>query len=202
MNPAQRKRFARKATGLFLTICLALCPRHFVLHHCKRGGTHQNMDNNLIPCIECGRPVSPSAESCPNCHAHDPIGVRCTICNQRLKQQDALPVYMPNDYPTFCHRSCLNEHFAYPTPISCPDCGQEFRATPDLLCDKRERDRFRCQYCGCRDPLSDFASEPFPGCDEVEIGNYCVLQRPHQSRYLLLLSSTILHVSKALWGHY
>lgn len=74
---------------------------------------------NLLPCLLCGRLVSPTASRCPNCSALAPSGVECGICGNKLAMGEAFHAGPQHGY---FHPACLVTALTPPNPYKCPDC--------------------------------------------------------------------------------
>lgn len=127
------------------------------------------MSHNLWQCWECGRPISKSASSCPNCGTSRPFGMACKFCGKLARVSELVQVKaygseiergFPQklrdfDYVVPLHESCYRLIFPslVPDALPCPDCNASIRL--DEAARRSEEDAYwlPCPYCGLPDPL-------------------------------------------------
>ena len=113
---------------------------------------------NLIPCIECGRNISPSANKCPHCGNTDPLGVQCFDCGQRLKRAASTLFGSSSEHVNF-HHECLagfaSNYFSPSEQLKCKDCHAILTFLPPVgdIRWATQSIKMPCPKCGCRIPI-------------------------------------------------
>jgi hypothetical protein len=79
---------------------------------------------NLVECLKCNHPTSPSAEKCPKC---DFVNARCQICNDRVEPRSLLSGNEIATSVLHYHRDCIEKLFSYPEGLACDVCNMPLR---------------------------------------------------------------------------
>lgn len=103
----------------------------------------------LTNCIECHRQISDSATKCPGCSTHEPFGVVCELCGERLRRSQGVTsvrrefeVHLSRESSSWygtgevdreivAHKDCLERYYTPPETLSCSECGLRL-ASSDL----------------------------------------------------------------------
>lgn len=125
----------------------------------------------LTTCFECNRPISASADTCPGCSSHRPLGVVCELCNKRLpwsagvvskRRESQLRrsdlsdrswyIASEIDREIVAHKECLVRLYSPPVAVKCSDCGSQVPTsdlglTPLSLWTARFAGTYRCTLC-------------------------------------------------------
>jgi hypothetical protein len=121
----------------------------------------------LTQCIECQRPISESASSCPGCSTREPFGVLCEMCGARLPRSAGVTSVRhttgldSRDDDIVAHKGCLERYFTPLANLACPDCGlrlsgcEEFSAKTLWSASPHWVPSNRCPRCGAADPLGE-----------------------------------------------
>lgn len=84
----------------------------------------------LVPCIDCGQPISQTAHICPKCESRHPRGTYCGVCAPRKyefwSELQPFPVSQaltkPGGYQHY-HPECVQRVLKVPDSFACVDCG-------------------------------------------------------------------------------
>jgi hypothetical protein len=107
----------------------------------------------LTRCIECNRSISDSVYKCPGCDTHEPFGVVCELCGERLRRSEGVTsvrreveIHFYSDFSDYsghwygcgevdreivAHKDCLERYYTPPATLECSECGLQV-ASSDL----------------------------------------------------------------------
>lgn len=131
----------------------------------------------LTGCIECGRQISDSAESCPGCGTKEPRGVECKLCKRQMRRSDGStcertefmsPSSGHSTWKETAHRECIERYFTPPASLVCPDCGLRLAGINDSFTAlglwTRGKHGSACPGCGARDVFAGQSTEMVHRC--------------------------------------
>jgi len=88
---------------------------------------------DLVPCLDCGQLISPTANSCPKCKSTYPRGIHCLVCHAHWYSARSEPKYFPvsqaltkpDDVGNLLgyHPECVERVLKVPDNVACADCG-------------------------------------------------------------------------------
>jgi len=143
--------------------------------------------SNLVPCVECGKPLSPDAQKCVNtqCGTEFPRGVTCLLCEQAGKKLSSMQMAAHTLYDTetkkrYYHRACyvaprpVPEYKPQVKDIICPMCSHNTgRPRPN------SPKYYTCPNCGHH--LSSYQDKnPYNNIGSCALCGEAIVTPPHK----------------------